>query len=357
MSFSERQKIVYSVVKASGIGNVKGKNILDKADASGVDSFLFSVKNLCSQTEYAEIKSNLYDADFEEIYSKTAAKGIGFVTYLDKEYPESLRPYTDMPLIIYYKGDVSLLNAPSFAVIGTRYPTRYGIRAAQEFVTNLSERFVIVSGMARGIDSVSHRAALDAGNKTIAVLGSGVDVVYPPENFSLYREIIEKGLIISEYEPGTPAISYNFPARNRIISGLSRGVLVTEAGERSGTILTVNNAIKQGKDVYCVPGNIYSKQSAGCNRLIRECQSRSVVDVNDIYDDMGLKKEDIKIPDAMQLDFTEEVVVKYLETNGPTHFEELLDRTELSVPQLTGLLIKMEALGLINKTGHNYWSV
>lgn len=189
-----------------------------------------------------------------------------------KYYPEKLKNINGKPKELYCLGNLELLNYKSIAVIGSRNYSNYGKRAAMEFSYNLAkENICIVSGMARGIDSFAHEATLKAKGKTIAVLGSGLDVIYPKENIKLYEDIIKNdGLIISEYLLGTPPRKQNFPARNRIISGLSDGVLVIEARKNSGTNITVDFALEQGKDVYVIPGNIYSNTSDGTNFLIKE---------------------------------------------------------------------------------------
>lgn len=189
-----------------------------------------------------------------------------------KFYPEKLRNISCPPKELFCLGNMDLLNCKSIAVIGSRVYSSYGERAAKEFAFDLAkEDICIVSGMARGIDSFAHEAALDANGKTIAILGSGLDVIYPRENKQLYESIIRnKGLIISEYPLGTKPCKQNFPARNRIISGLSDGVLVIEARKNSGTNITVDFALEQGKDVFVIPGNIYSKTSDGTNFLIKE---------------------------------------------------------------------------------------
>lgn len=351
-------KLIYALSKAKGVGTVTADKLLSSADLSSKESFLESVKANATEKEYAAVCEKLKITDFDRLAERMDRKNIKPVTLFDEEYPDILKPYLDRPLILYCKGDISLLKAECFAIIGTRYPTKYGERATSEFATELSKRFCIVSGMALGMDACAHAAALAAGGKTIAVLGCGVDVIYPPENISLYTDILSKGgLIISEYEQGTPARAFNFPARNRIISGLSKGVLVTEAGLKSGTMLTVAAAEKQGKEIFCVPGSIYSKSSEGCNKSIRDRRAHAVTCPNDVFESLGLKKEELSKPKPVQLDFTEATIVKFLERNGEAHFEELLECVDLSVPKLSALLIKMEAKGLINKTRNNYWSV
>ncbi len=361
MKLSEKQKAVLIVASAYGIGTVKGRKLLGSTDLEGIAENLPKyrgiITSILGEKDYGEICVSAAEFDFRELETKLEKANATIVTMLDEEYPKTLACYDDAPLCLYCKGDVRLLNAPCFAVVGTRFPTKYGIRVTEEFTTRLSERFCIVSGMARGVDSCAHRAALNARGKTIAVLGCGVDVVYPPENRALYEEIAEKGLVISEYPLGENAVAHNFPARNRIISGLGRAVLITEAGEKSGTMLTLNYALNQGKDVFCVPGSIYNKASAGCNKAIKECQTRLVIDVNDIYGELGMTKTDVSKPSDIQLDVNEDSIINALNRNGEMHFEEILGVVDLTVPQLNALLIKMTAVGLITKTKHNYWSV
>lgn len=357
MSLTTQQKIIYAITKTRGIGKVKARKIADYADFNGAEAFLSSIKGILSQKECDAIKFSLENTDYGKFENTLSDGNIKFVTVADADYPESLRPYGDMPLGLYCIGDVKLLNKPSVGVIGTRMPTKYGVRATEEFVSSLAERFVIVSGMARGVDACAHETAMKKGGKTVAVLGCGVDIVYPPENFGIYRDIINSGLVISEYEPHVPPVSYNFPPRNRIISGLSRAVLVTEAGERSGTMITINDAVSQGKTVFCVPGSIYSSASKGTNRSIRECQARAVLDVNDIYEELGMTKEKNVKPANLQLDFNQEAILKALERNGEMHVEELLDIVDIGISQLNSLLVRMAAAQLIHKTKQNYWSV
>lgn len=189
-----------------------------------------------------------------------------------KLYPEKLKNIECPPKQLYCLGNLKLLNKTSIAIIGSRKYSYYGERVAKDFSFHLAQNDIcIISGFARGIDSIAHQACLNAKGKTIAVLGSGLDIIYPRENKKLYNEILQtNGLIVSEFELGTPPNKQNFPARNRIISGLSDGVLVIEARKNSGTNITVDFALEQGKDIYVIPGNIYSKTSDGTNFLIKE---------------------------------------------------------------------------------------
>lgn len=198
---------------------------------------------------------------------------IDIITIQDKEYPKALKEIYDYPPIIYIKGDKEALNIQTnIAIIGCREYSKYGKECAIYFSYHLSkEKVTIISGLAKGIDSFSHKGAIQAQGRTVAVLGNGLDRIYPSENKYLVKEIIEKsGAIISEYPLGTEPERMNFPARNRIISGISKGIIVIEAKKKSGTMLTVDFALEQGKDIYAVPGNINSLNSTGTNELIKQ---------------------------------------------------------------------------------------
>ncbi len=228
------------------------------------------------------------DAKLLEKYEKYILKNdIKIINISDDNYPVKLKNIYAPPITIFAKGDISLLNSKSIAIVGSREPSKYGIYVAEKFSKELSkEGITIVSGLARGIDTFAHVGALSSFGKTIAVLGSGIDVVYPKENVKYYREISEKGLIISEYIVGTAPESKNFPQRNRIISGLSDGVLVVEARKNSGTMITTDFALEQGKELYVIPGNITSNLSAGTNNLIKE-GAKLVTDVYEILEDLN----------------------------------------------------------------------
>ena len=228
------------------------------------------------------------DAKLLEKYEKYILKNdIKIINISDDNYPAKLKNIYAPPITIFAKGDISLLSSKAIAIVGSREPSKYGIYVAEKFSKELSkEGIAIVSGLAKGIDTFAHVGALSSFGKTIAVLGSGIDVVYPKENAKYYREISEKGLIISEYIVGTAPESKNFPQRNRIISGLSDGVLVVEARKNSGTMITTDFALEQGKELYVIPGNITSNLSVGTNNLIKE-GAKLVTDVYEILEDLN----------------------------------------------------------------------
>lgn len=213
---------------------------------------------------------------------------IKLINIFDKEYPENLKYIYDPPITLFCIGDISILKNISIGIVGTREPSSYGKKIAFDFARNLSEKGItVVSGMARGIDTCAHLGALEVNGKTIAVLGSGVDIVYPSENINVYNSIAKKGLIISEYIVGTKPEAQNFPLRNRIISGLSQGVLVVEAKKKSGTMITTDYALEQGKELYVIPGNITSENSEGTNNLIKQ-GAKIVTEINDILEDFNV---------------------------------------------------------------------
>lgn len=210
--------------------------------------------------------------------------GVQILAYTDAAYPQRLQQLSDKPLVLYVKGKLPQANY-ALAIVGSRRCSEYGVRAAGYFAKTMTrEGIPIISGGAKGIDTAAHEACLQAGGTTVAVLGCGLDIVYPPENAKLFARIAEQGALVTEYPPGVPPAAANFPARNRIIVGLSQAVLVAEAGKRSGAVITANIAADEGREVYCVPGNIFDGGSIGCHELIRT--GAKLVDMpQDILDD------------------------------------------------------------------------
>jgi len=213
----------------------------------------------------------------------------------NSEYPVLLKEIFNPPKGLFIKGSIIPKDAGAIAIVGTRTPTAYGIKQCEKISHELAKRGItIISGMARGIDSVAHRSAIKAGGRTIAVLGSGLNRIYPPENKKLYEDISKNGAVISEFASDTPPMPYNFPRRNRIISGMAIGVVVVEAAVRSGSLITANFALEQGRDVFAMPGNINSSRSNGTNALIKD-GAKLVEDVSDILDEFEYKKNFVRV--------------------------------------------------------------
>ena len=276
------------------------------------------------------------------------------LTWKDKQYPSLLRQIDDAPPVLYLYGKLTAADQFTLAVVGTRNSSTYGQQVTQRMVTELARGDVtIVSGLALGIDTIAHTAALDAGGRTIAVLACGLDIIYPPDNRKLAHRIVEsgQGVLMSEYPPGMRPDGNNFPARNRIISGLSLGVLVVEAPGRSGALITAGFALKQGRDVFAIPGSILSSRSAGVNKLIQD-GARPVMDVRDIIESLNL----FMIPRQMEMqtilpDNDEEKKLLELLSHDPMHIDDLIRESDLPAHEVISVLTIMELKGMIKQVG------
>lgn len=277
--------------------------------------------------------------------------GARVATYSGAEYPPALKDIHDPPPLLYLKGPGYDYSAPAVAIIGTRRPTHYGLRMSEALAKELAAMgLTIVSGMARGCDMAAHKGALAAGGFTAAVLGTGVDVPYPPESVRLYEEIIEKGLVVSEMPMRSAPLPQNFPRRNRIISGLCAGVLVIEAPLRSGSLMTARLALDYNREVCALPGQVTSNKSAGTNRLIKdgaaliECAT-DVLDALSIPYSRKEEEEPVKKP---QLNKEEVLIWKALGID-PLHIDNIIEETGLTVSKASALLLEMELKGLIKQ--------
>lgn len=277
--------------------------------------------------------------------------GIRALTLLCPEYPSLLKTIYDPPPVLYTKGQPLNSDAKAVAIVGSRRSSEYGRMTAMKIASDLAAAGVtVVSGMARGIDTYVHKGALKAqSGYTVAVLGCGVDHIYPPENKALYNEILEKGTIVSEYPPGTKPAPGNFPARNRIISGMTSGTLVIEAGQKSGALITVDYALEQGRDVYALPGNISSPFSKGTNELLKQ-GAKVITSADDILEDLDIESK-LSSPqpsNAAVLDFFETQVYNAL-LDGEKGIEELIRLTKLDSGRLNSVLTLMEIKGIIKQ--------
>ena len=265
----------------------------------------------------------------------------------DKNYPESLLTIGDAPEILYCIGNLSLMQKRCIAVVGSRKCTEYGKQTAMKIGKTAAQNgVVIVSGMAKGIDSFAHLGALRNGGETIAVLGCGPDVCYPAANRKIYEEIIQKGLIISEIEPGRAPMPYMFPRRNRIISGLSMAVTVVEAGTESGSLITAELAASQGREVFSVPGNISSQCSLGTNKLIMD-GARAIAVVDDIFTEMGIALK--TSPEEMEtLGEDEARIFEIVKANGETTVDFLCQKLQKDAFFISGIVGILEIKGLVS---------
>ncbi len=295
--------------------------------------------------------------DVDKEWFSLMGKGIGFVSMEQTEFPEKVRHISNAPYAIYYVGNLPEESRKSVAIVGARGRSAYGREVAQALGRALSNHGVqVISGLAKGIDGDAHKGALEGQGDTFAVLGCGVDICYPKEHRYLYNKIVEHGGIISEYPPGTEPAPWQFPERNRIISGLSDCVVVIEAKEKSGSLITADFAMEQGRDVYALPGRITDNLSRGCNKLIK--QGAGVVEsVEDFLAEMDIFTENT----YDQMDFRKNVLEKderlvYSLTDfRPVSLSTLMDKTEISITRLLEIIERLEKMGFIKETFTNYY--
>ena len=268
-----------------------------------------------------------------------------FITINDDIYPECLKEISDPPEKLYYKGNLELLKSERMiAVVGTRNPSSYGKLCCEYMIKKMSKADItIVSGFAKGIDSIAHKTSLITGTKTIAVIASGLDIVYPASNLSLYREIEEKGLILTEYEPGTKPFKGNFPQRNRIIAGLSKGVIVVESKDRGGSLITADLALEYNRDVYAVPGDIFSEYSKGCNNLIRDAKAKSLSNIKELLEDYNWENKE----ENKSLKFTKNQQLILDSLSSEKSLDKILEETKIDQTEILSELINLEIMGLI----------
>jgi len=290
--------------------------------------------------------------DLDKVLERITAQGIGILTWDDELYPARLKEIDQPPPVLYLRGALISEDSWAVAVVGTRRVSAYGRQVTEELASFLGSNGVtVVSGLARGVDAIAHQSALKAGGRTIAVMGNGVDRVYPPEHAQLAEKIMASGALISDYAPGTPPDASNFPPRNRIISGLSMAAVIVEAGETSGALITAQFAIDQGREVFAVPGNILAPQSKGTNRLIAQ-GARPLLSVRDLLDVLNLTRvtEQRIVRKVLPADETESKLMSVL-TNEPIHMDEIRNQTGLPIERVSATLVMMELKGLVRQVG------
>ena len=334
---------------APGIGGETQRKLLS---AFGLPEQIFaaSVTTLAHAVSSKQAELLLsHDAqkEIEAALAWAAEPGNTLLTLADAAYPQRLLDVPDPPTVLYAKGRTEWLNAPALAIVGSRNATPQGESNAEAFAAALADAGLsIVSGLALGIDAAAHRGGLRGKASTIAVIGTGIDRVYPARNQSLARDIAEHGCIISEFPLGTPALKENFPRRNRIISGLSRGCLVVEAAERSGSLITARLAGEQGRDVFAIPGSIHSPLSKGCHKLIKQ-GAKLVDDAHDILEELGLTTSAVRAAPPVSAPSSE--VAQLLNCIGfdPCDMDTLASRSGLTAERLYAILLQMELDGRI----------
>ena len=326
------------------------RNIL--ASSFSINSFFESkqIEDVLTKDKLDKIKALYDEKRIENYLNNLKNEDISLITIFDEDYPDKLKDLPEAPLFLFCKGDISLLKKSSIGIVGTRKPSNYGRVITDRFARSLAkEGIVIVSGLAYGIDSIAHRKCLEVGGKTIAVLGSGFDEIYPAEHISLAEEIAKQGLLISEYLPNKKATKFSFPQRNRIIAGLSDGLLITEAGIKSGTLHTRDYALDYGKNLYAIPGSIESNLSELTNEMIKTGQAMCVTCCDDILKDYNkiISKNGIKNI-AEQLSFEEQNIISLLQ-DGMKEIDFLAKNCNMSINNFNSYLTTLEIRGIISR--------
>ncbi|MCX7785297.1 MAG: DNA-processing protein DprA [candidate division WOR-3 bacterium] len=333
----------------------KLKNLLQKflkpeAIFDAAISDLLTVKGIDNEIASA-IKNYQRSQETAEKYKIAERLGVKIISYLDAEYPKNLKTIEHAPPVLFIRGEIRLEDEKAIAIVGTRRPTPYGKMVAEKFSSELASiGITIVSGLARGIDTIAHQSALKVQGRTLAVLGCGIDVYYPPENKQLYDKIAQNGAIISEFNFGTTPFAMNFPKRNRIISGLSLGVLAIEAPSDSGVLNTVTWATEQGRDVFAVPGAIDKQTSAGTNQLIKQ-GAKPVTTIEDICEELKItldKKEKSEIP----VNEKEKKILEILNSD-PLYSDQIADLLNEPISEVLVQLLSLEIKGLIKQLPGN----
>lgn len=372
MNKLEQIKYVYFLTKVNKLGNTRIRNILyhlndpydffncsqsDLRKIEGIDL------NISREIRESAGKRKIYDIECENFINGAEKKNIKVLSILDEEYPENLRKIFDSPVLLYYKGKLDASDKYSLSIVGTRNPTEYGKYTCEKFTEKLSKLGIpVVSGFARGIDSIVHNVCLKNNNLTYAVFGCGVDVIYPSDNRKLYSELIERGAVISEFPVSSQPEKVNFPKRNRIISGISLGSLIIESGLKGGSVLTAEFAIDQNREVFAVPGYINSKQSQGTNELIKRGQAKLVTEIDDILDELEIKLKPVLNRDVIK---KEKKLKEDLSDNErkiydsisyePVHIDSINELTGLSISDCLVSLLSLEFKGLIRQSpGKNF---
>lgn len=282
------------------------------------------------------------------------------VTFWDKEYPENLKKIYDPPVMLFVRGNLLNADKYSVAIVGTRNPTTYGKHTAEKFSAELAEQGIaIVSGLARGIDTIAHATAVRAGGRTIAVLGSGVDVIYPSENKKLVDQILMGGAIVSEYYMGSKPDAVNFPRRNRIISGITLGTILIETDVNGGAMITAGTALDQNREVFAVPGNIFEKKSKGTNKLIKEGRAKLVQEISDVLDELSYKLKPIlknqpKPQPKIQLSIFEQKIYELL-SDEAQQIDVIAEKSGMATSDILVQLLGLELKGIVKQLPGKYF--
>lgn len=341
----------------------KAREIIDNFENledlfNNLDSYKSKLSKIFSPNELSELKSNnnfVYIDRCIENYNKL---GIIVVTCVSHTYPQLLKETSAFPILLYCKGDINLLKTPCLGVVGSRRATKYGQTIGGKIVKDIaSNGITIVSGLAEGADTIAHKSCLEVGGKTIAVLGGGLLNIFPNSNIPLAEDIVNKGgLIVSEYKPNEPPLTYHFPVRNRIIAGLSKAIFIIEATEKSGSMHTKNFALDYNREVYALPARLNDIYSVGCNKIIQNGQAHLLLSSSEIIDFYGKTMTSNDNQKVLELSMDEQLIYDNL-LGQELHYDDLQKCTKLETKVLSTMLMRMEIKGIIEKHPGNYYVV
>lgn len=333
----------------------------DITEIHGMEHNELDKLGILSSGSMARIAKSDFNTSVCRYLEKLDGLGVEVATIFDKDFPQDLSSIPDRPYVLYKKGKLLPQDSIAMGIVGSRKATNYGKWAAERFARELTSMGVtIVSGMAVGIDSIAHRTTIENGGRTLGILGNGLDIVYPKSNFGLYGDALENGALISEFPPGTQPYNFHFPMRNRIIAGLSLGVIVIEAQEKSGSLITAHHALAQGKDVFALPGNINSIYSRGTNMLIRD-GAKPLLDMDDILEEvreLQLLKRSNVIDRINEIDLsdTERRVLDFLK-EGPIHSDIIVLKSGLDIQTVISTLTVLELKGIIKEMSSRIFTI
>lgn len=361
--YNKEDKIIMWLSIFESISYKKAKAIIEKfSDLEewfyNLDKYRSELLKIISPSEYEELKSNNNLVQIENTIANYDKLNIKVVTIKSKYYSKLLKEIDTPPLMLYCRGNLELLNSDCLAVVGTRRATNYGKSMCKKIIGEVATQGItIVSGLAEGIDTVAHTSTLEVKGKTIAVLGSGLMHIYPSSNEGLYNKIIESGgLIISEYKPSEPSVTYHFPIRNRIIAGLSKATFIVEATEKSGSMHTKNYALEYNREVFALPARINDIYSVGCNKIIRNGQARMLLGSEDIIDFYGKKCVSNNNVKCIQLSYEEQMIYDVLDLNEMA-IDDIISKTKMETKTLLTMLMRMEIKGIIKKLPGNLYAI
>lgn len=359
--YSKSEKIIMWLTSFDFMSYKKAKALIENIDDledmfDNMSNYKSILGKIFEKDELAEMIENNNLVYIERCIASYEELGIKVVTCISQDYSPLLKEISSYPILLYCMGNTKLLKSTCLGVVGSRRSTKYGSSFGSQIVKDIAiNNITIVSGLAEGIDTMAHKSCLEVNGKTIAVLGGGLLNIFPSSNKVLAKDILQKGgLIISEYKPNEPCIAYHFPVRNRIIAGLSKGVFVVEATEKSGSMHTKNFALEFNREVFALPARANDIYSEGCNKIIQNGQAKMVLNASDILESYGKTVEGQSKENVLELSMDEQVIYDNL-FGHEVHFDELCQKTKLETKVLLTLLMRMEIKGIVSKLPGNYY--